>query len=333
MKKKKILITGADGFLGSHLTERFVKLGYDVSATCMYTFNNNLGWLEHICPEIKKKINILISDIRDYSQINKIIKGHDFVYHLAALIGIPYSYNAVKSYIDTNVLGTYNVLESSKNNNVKKIFITSTSEVYGSAKFIPMNEFHPLQAQSPYSASKIAADSFAYSYFCSFNLPITILRPFNIFGPRQSLRAIIPTIIMQLLENKSLKLGNLYTTRDFNFIDDTVEAFVKALQVKEFGKTYNIGTGINFSIKEVAEIIAKEIGVFKYTIKKEKIRLRPKKSEVIDLVCDSSEFNKKFKWKPSIKNAETLKIKLKKTIKWYLDKNNLKKFQNVSYFE
>ena len=253
---KKILITGGTGFIGSHLAELCIKKGYKVTVFDRYNPNYNLGNLAG--SPFKEKIKFIFGDIRDYDSVNNAINKNDIVFHLAALIGIPYSYISPNAYLKTNVEGTYNVLESCKNNKIKKIIITSTSEVYGSAKYIPIDEKHPLQPQSPYSASKISADNLALSYFYSFNLPVAIIRPFNTYGPRQSQRAIIPTIINQIINSKdgNIELGNLSPTRDFSYVEDTCEAFIKFINSsKSFGKVINIGSGSQISIINLTKLI------------------------------------------------------------------------------
>ena len=254
-----IFVTGACGFIGSHLIERLTKLNHNVKAFTYYNAQNSYGWLDNIDPKILKNIEIISGDIRDYEFLNKNIKKIDTIIHLAALIGIPYSYHASRSYIDTNVSGTFNILDCAKNNNVSKTIITSTSEVYGTAQRVPIEENHLLNAQSPYAASKIGADQLALSFNKSFKLPVSILRPFNTFGPRQSARAIIPTIITQILKSNKIKLGNLTPTRDFTYVEDTVDAFVKALKASKIsGEVINIGNNFEISIKDTLEII-KEI--------------------------------------------------------------------------
>ena len=249
----KILITGADGFIGSHLTEQLVVRGFDVRAFVYYNSQNSWGWLDDTEKKIKSQIEVVAGDIRDYECVNSAMQGCDYIFNLASLIGIPYSYKSPSSYIDTNIKGIMNIMNAAKDKSITKIIHTSTSEVYGSAKTVPMTEKHQLSAQSPYAASKIGADQLAISYNKSFNLPISILRPFNTFGPRQSLRAIIPTIITQFLDDrlKKIKIGNVNVTRDFNYIDDTVDAFISTIKAKNIiGEVINIGTGRETSIKE-----------------------------------------------------------------------------------
>ena len=274
----KIFLTGAEGFIGSHLAEKLIRKGHDLTCLILYNSFNSWGWLEHTDNKIKKEIRVITGDIRDEFLIkNQLKKNVDVVINLAALIGIPYSYRAPKSYFDTNAMGLLNILNSALNSNIKKIIHTSTSEVYGSPKYIPIDEKHLVSAQSPYAASKVAADQIALSYNKSFNSPVTILRPFNTFGPRQSLRAIIPTIITQILNKKVLKLGSLYPTRDLTYIDDTTDAFLCALnKKKDIGEIINIGSGFEISIKELVRKISKIIG-YRIDIEKDFKRVRPKK--------------------------------------------------------
>ena len=293
LKNKKILITGADGFIGSHLVEYLVKIGANVKAFCLYNSWNNIGWLSDLPKDVLSKVKLITGDIRDQTRVKEAVDGVAYVFHLASLIGIPYSYVAYKSYYQTNVFGTLNILEACKSNkSVERIIHTSTSEVYGSAQQIPINESHPLVGQSPYSASKIAADKLAESFYLSFKLPIITVRPFNTFGPRQTTRAVIPTIISQLVFGvKKLSLGNIHATRDFNYVLDTIKAITElSLNKKAVGKTINIGTGKEISIKETAYAIMKIMN-YKVPIVLQKKRLRPKKSEVNRLIADTKLLN------------------------------------------
>ena len=329
---KKILITGAEGFIGSHLTERLVKLGYDVKAFTLYNSFNSKGWLDYCDKEIKKEIEILTGDIRDQGSIKTATNNCKIIIHLAALIGIPYSYYSPQSYVETNIKGTQNVLEAAKDLKVEKIIHTSTSEVYGTAKFVPITEDHPLKGQSPYSASKIGADQIAMSYYSSYKLPVTILRPFNTYGPRQSIRAVIPTIIFQILKGKYfINLGSLNPTRDFSYIDDTVEAFVQAIKTKKaLGDIINIGSNFEISIKNTAKIISKLMGR-KINIKTDKTRLRPKDSEVNRLLASNKKAKKLIKWNPKYSGSQGFKKGLLKTIKWFSEKNNLSIYNDDSF--
>lgn len=322
---KKILITGATGFIGSHLTELYVKKGFKVTAFDRYNPNYNLGCLQY--SKFKEKINFEFGDIRDYDFVSKVIKKNDIVIHLAALVGIPYSYISPLAYFKTNVEGTYNILEASKNHNISQVILTSTSETYGTAKYVPMDEKHPLFAQSPYAASKISADQLALSYWNSFKLPIKIIRPFNTFGPRQSSRAIIPTIILQAMNNKTIKLGNLNPTRDFLFVKDTANAFFHLMRNKTLlGEVVNVGSGSEISIKKLAFDIKKILNS-KSKIIVEKKRIRSKSSEVLRLKCNNNLIKKNTNWKLSTK----FEVGLIKTIDWFKNNNNkdLSKIYNI----
>ena len=320
----KILITGAGGFIGSHLTELLVKDGFSVKAFVRYNSKNNWGWLESSF--VKKEIEIISGDIRDYDSVYKALKDCKAVFHLAALIGIPYSYVSPLAYIKTNIEGTYNILEAAKNIELNNIIITSTSETYGTAQYVPIDEKHPLVGQSPYSASKIAADQIALSYQKSFRLPIKIARPFNVYGPRQSARAIIPTIITQLLSRKTeLDLGNTKPTRDLSFVGDTVSGFLEIFKSQDLiGEATNIGVNEEISVEDLAKIIAEILGI-QIKIKQDKERVRPKKSEVERLRCDNTKLMKYTRWKP----LYDLKRGLTETISWI--KNNMKMYKPDIY--
>jgi dTDP-glucose 4,6-dehydratase len=311
----KVLVTGAAGFLGSHLTERLVESGYKVRVLLHYDSNNNWGWLEN--SKYKKEIEFVFGDIRDFDSVYSAMKDIDEVFHLAALIGIPYSYLSPLAYIKTNIEGTYNVIQSAKLLKTKNILITSTSETYGSAQYIPIDEKHPKVGQSPYSATKIGADNLAESFYRSFGLPIKIVRPFNIYGPRQSARAIIPSICIQILNNiDEIKLGNIDTTRDLTFVKDTVEGYIEiSKQEKLNGESTNIGMNYEISIKSLVDKISTILNK-KIKIITDKKRLRPDKSEVSRLVCDNSKIKKFTNWEPKY----NLEQGLKETIDW-LEKN------------
>ncbi len=328
----KILLTGSEGFIGSHLTEKLVKLGHKVKCTVLYNSFNNYGWLENIDKKILNEIEICFGDIRDFSFVKKSAKNCEAIIHLAALIGIPYSYTSPKSYIDTNIVGTLNVLEAAKELNVKKLIHTSTSEVYGSAKFIPITEEHPLNGQSPYAASKIAADQIANSYHLSYGIPLITLRPFNTFGPRQSLRAIIPTIISQILNNaKIIKLGDLKPTRDFLYVSDTVSAFVSALNSNKMnGETINIGSGSEISVKNLTQLILKAVNK-SIKVKSEDVRKRPNRSEVKRLCCSNKKALKILKWKPRYHGNKGMILGLKETIDWFKIKENLRQYKSKKF--
>lgn len=304
---KKILVTGADGFIGSHLVDVLIQQGYDVKAFCLYNSFNSRGWLDDLAPHILNNAEVILGDIRDIDSIKKAMVGVNAVFHLAALIAIPYSYIAPESYIDTNIKGTLNVLRAALEYNVEQVIHTSTSEVYGTAQSVPITEKHPLVGQSPYSASKIAADQIAYSFYCSYGLPVSIVRPFNTYGPRQSLRAVIPTIINQLLLKKSiLELGNINATRDFNFVLDTVNGMLSFLNnAKTFGEVINIGTGVEISIYELAKLIAK-IADQPLEIQVDTTRIRPEKSEVERLCASNLKAQNLLSWAPSYSLSEGL---------------------------
>ena len=322
---KKILVTGSSGFIGSHLTEYLVKQGYNVVAFDRYNSNNHYGWLEN--SNYKKKIKFILGDIRDYDSINKAMKGCESVMHLAALIGIPYSYISPTAYIKTNVEGTLNVLESAKNLKTKQVIITSTSEVYGTANSKKLIENDELKAQSPYAASKIAADQLALSYFRSFGLPVKIIRPFNTFGPRQSARAVIPTIVTQALIKNKIKIGNLNTTRDFLYVEDLCSAYEKILRSnKLFGEIINVGINNEISIKDLIKKVSIILNKDLIPIV-EKKRVRPVKSEVFRLKCNNYKIKKLTKWKPKY----NLDKGLKKLIVWLKEDNNLRHFKSENY--
>lgn len=320
LENKTILITGSEGFLGSHLVERCIEENCDIRAFVFYNSFNKAGWLDTLKEEQLKDIKIITGDIRDYNLVNNAVRGVDVVCHLAALIGIPYSYLAPESYVDTNIKGTLNIVQAAKENNLKKIIITSTSETYGSALYTPIDEKHPYQPQSPYSASKIAADMIALSFFHSFNTPVSIIRPFNIYGPRQSARAVIPTIITQILKKKKIiELGNLSPTRDFTYVKDTCEAYIKLIKAENIeGEIVNIGNSEEISIKDLGEEI-KNLMNSNIEIKSKSERQRVKTSEVDRLNADTSKALKLINWKPKYSLKEGLKL----TIEWFSKKENL----------
>jgi NAD dependent epimerase/dehydratase len=311
----KILVTGAGGFIGSHLTELLVKQGFDVKAFVRYNSRNNWGWLE--TSEVKDEVEVISGDVRDYDSVYNALLGCNTVFHLASLIGIPYSYVSPLAYIKTNIEGTYNILQASKELGLEQILITSTSETYGTAQFVPIDENHPMVGQSPYSASKIAADQIAISYYRSFNLPVKIVRPFNTYGPRQSARAIIPTVITQLLSGeKQIKLGNLAPTRDLTFVKDTCKGFLEIYKSdKLFGEITNIGMNDEISVVDLVHKITNLMGK-EIEIVNEKERIRPENSEVERLRCDNQKLVNNTNWKPDY----NLEKGLNETIKW-LEKN------------
>jgi dTDP-glucose 4,6-dehydratase len=307
----KLLITGAGGFIGSHLTELLVNEGHDVKAFVRYNSKNNWGWLESSI--VKNDVEIITGDIRDYDSVYNSVKNCDAVFHLAALIGIPYSYISPKAYIETNITGTYNILQASKEHGLNQILVTSTSETYGTAQYVPIDEIHPVVGQSPYSATKIAADQLAISFYRSFNLPVKIVRPFNTYGPRQSARAIIPTIISQLLSGKEkLSLGNLSPTRDLTYVKDTCKGFLEIFKTdKLFGEITNIGMGNEISVGELVKKINFLISS-KAIVEEDTIRVRPENSEVERLLCNNTKLISNTNWKPDY-NLET---GLLETIEW-----------------
>lgn len=308
----KILITGADGFIGSHLTEELVKAGYDVKAFVYYNSFNNWGWIDTLGNEIKSEIEIFQGDIRDPNGVNEAMKNTDSVFHLAALIAIPFSYHSPDTYVDTNIKGTLNVLQAARNLNTSRVLVTSTSEVYGTAQYVPIDESHPYQGQSPYSATKIAADRLAESFYRSFDLPISIVRPFNTYGPRQSARAVIPTIITQLLTGKTeIELGALTPTRDFNYVKDTVNGFIEIFKSdKTIGEEINIATQNEISIEELAKELINQINP-KARIVCDNQRLRPEKSEVNRLLGSNNKIKHLTNWQPKYTFSEGISETIK----------------------
>ena len=324
----KILVTGADGFIGSHLTEELIKQGYEVRAFVFYNSFNSWGWIDSFPEEIKNKIEIFAGDIRDPNGIRVAMESCDTVFHLAALIGIPFSYHSPDSYVDTNIKGTLNILQAAKLLNTKRVLVTSTSEVYGTAQYVPIDEKHPFQGQSPYSATKIGADRIAESFFRSFELPVTIVRPFNTYGPRQSARAVIPTIISQLLNGiEEIILGDLTPIRDFVFVKDTVNGFIEiAKSQKTIGEEINIATQSEISIGDLAQTIINIINP-QAKIICDKQRIRPEKSEVKRLCGSNEKLKKLTNWQ----QIYFLKDGLKETIDWFSNKENLKGYKYEIY--
>lgn len=311
VNRKKVFITGAGGFIGSHLVEACLKRGFRVRAFVRYNGRNDWGWLDHL--SAIKGVKVIAGDIRDYDLVNAAMKGCGTVFHLAALIGIPYSYVSPLAYVKTNIEGTYNVLQSAKDIGVKNVIVTSTSEIYGTGQYVPIDEKHPAVSQSPYAASKTASDQLAISYNRSFGLPVRIARPFNVYGPRQSARAVIPTIITQIAGGaKELKLGNLFPTRDFTFVCDTAAGFLALVEAKGlYGEVFNIGTGTEISIGELVKLIASLMKV-KVRVVENGERARRKGSEVEQLVCNNRKILSFTNWRPHT----TLEKGLKKTIDW-----------------
>lgn len=331
-KGKKILVTGADGFIGSHLVEELVRLGHDVRAFVLYNSFNSWGWLDRAAPEVRKSIDVFAGDIRDPHGVKEAMKGCDVVLHLAALIAIPYSYHSPDTYVDTNIKGTLNVVQAARELGVEKVVHTSTSEVYGTARFVPITEEHPLQGQSPYSASKIGADQIAMSFYRSFETPVVIIRPFNTYGPRQSARAVIPTIITQIANGKRvLKLGAIHPTRDFNYVSDTVNGFIAVAKAdSSIGEVINIGSNFEVSVGDTVRMIAEVMGA-EVEIKTDEVRLRPEKSEVERLWADNGKAERLLGWKPEYAGLEGLRIGLTKTAEWFSNPDNLRNYKSETY--
>lgn len=328
LTNKKILVTGADGFIGSHLVEALLNEGCNIKAFVFYNSFNSWGWLDTLPKEKLNSIEIIAGDIRDPNGVRTALKDIDIVFHLAALIAIPFSYHSPDSYVDTNVKGTLNVLQACRDYDVERVIVTSTSEVYGTAQYVPINETHPLQAQSPYSASKIGADKIAESFFRSFEMPVVIARPFNAYGPRQSARAIIPTIITQLLSgNEDIRLGSLHPTRDFNYVRDICNGLILLSKFDEaIGKEVNIGSNTEISIGTLADMLIKLLNA-KVKIVTEDLRKRPDKSEVERLVCDNSLIKEITSWEPET----LLKDGLLETIEWFNSEENMKRYKGDIY--
>lgn len=328
----KILITGSDGFIGSHLTEALVRAGHSVRAFVMYNSFNSWGWLDQSPNDIRDNLDVFAGDIRDPYGVKTAMKGCDTVLHLAALIAIPYSYHSPDTYIDTNIKGTLNVLQAARELGVKRVVHTSTSEVYGSARFVPITEEHPLQGQSPYSATKIASDQLAYSFYASFGLPVTIARPFNTYGPRQSARAVIPTIITQIATGKKqIKLGAVSPTRDFNFVHDTVAGFIAAMKSdKGLGEVINFGSNFEISIGDTAQLIAEAMNC-KIEIITDEARLRPENSEVDRLWADNSKAKTLFGWQPNYGGRDGFKRGIAETAQWFARPENLRGYKADIY--
>lgn len=322
----KVLVTGADGFIGSHLTEALLKEGYQVRALAQYNSFNYWGWLEDIKPQAE--LEIVSGDVRDPNFCREICKGINIVFHLAALIAIPYSYVAPDSYIDTNVKGTLNICQAARDCGVQRILVTSTSEVYGTARYVPIDEKHPLQPQSPYSASKIGADAIAMSFYNAFKLPITIVRPFNTYGPRQSARAVIPTIITQIAAGiKEIKLGDLSPTRDFNYVEDTCRGFIELARCdKAVGDTVNIGSNFEISVKDTLNLV-KDIMSSEVVFVTDEQRIRPENSEVFRLWCDNTRIKELTGFEPKY----SIRAGLEKTVEWFIKPENLAKYKPGLY--
>jgi NAD dependent epimerase/dehydratase len=332
LRDRRVLVTGADGFIGSHLVERLVREGASVRALVYYNAFDSQGWLDTCAGDVRRAIEVLPGDVRDAERTGQAVRGCSVVFHLAALIGIPYSYAAPRSYYDTNVLGTLNVLEAARQHAVARTIQTSTSEVYGTARYVPIDEEHPLGPQSPYAASKVAADQLALSYHRSFGLPVTIVRPFNTYGPRQSLRAVIPSIVVQLLRGRGpVRLGSVEPTRDFNFVDDVVSGFVAAaVSPRAVGQVINLGTGYEVSIRQTAEQIAEILGR-SLTIENDAERLRPAASEVERLCASAVKARELVGWAPAHEGAEGLRRGLTAAIAWFQRPENLAHYREREY--
>lgn len=328
----KVLVTGADGFIGSHLVEALVRQGHQVRAFVLYNSFNSWGWLDRSPREVREAVDVFAGDIRDPNGVRQAMQGMEAVLHLAALIAIPYSYHSPDTYIDTNVKGTLNVLQAARALEIRRVVHTSTSEVYGTAQVVPITEEHPLQGQSPYSASKIGADQLAYSFYASFGLPVVIARPFNTYGPRQSARAVIPTIITQLTSGKrSIRLGAVSPTRDFNYVQDTVSGFIAAMQSSAgLGEVVNFGSNYEISVGDTARLIASVMGV-DLDIETDEARLRPQNSEVERLWADNTKADRLFGWRPSYGGLEGLRRGLRETIDWFADPQNASAYKADRY--
>lgn len=328
----RILLTGSEGFIGSHLTEALLTQGHAVTAFVLYNSFGLHGWLDHLDARPKGSLKFFMGDVRDPHGVREAMQGCDAVLHLAALIGIPYSYHSPDTYVDTNIKGTLNILQAARELGVKKVIHTSTSEVYGTALTVPIREDHPLQGQSPYSATKIGADQLALSFHRSFGLPVTILRPFNTYGPRQSARAVIPTIITQILQGKKeISLGSLHPTRDLVYVDDTVTGFMLALQASRIaGEVIQLGTGHEISVGNLAETIGRLMGA-KIKIRATRERVRPARSEVERLVADPGKAKKLLRWSPRYRDSAGLEKGLCQTIDWFRQPENLRAYEDDRY--
>ena len=329
---KNVLVTGADGFIGSHLVEEMVHRGYNVRAMVLYNSFDSWGWLDDAADDVKTSIEVVAGDVRDAGFMRNAMRGRDAVMHLAALIAIPYSYVAPQSYIDVNVTGTLNVVEAARQEGIKKVVHTSTSEVYGTGQFVPITEEHPLVGQSPYAASKIGADQIALSYWRSFETPVSVARPFNTFGPRQSARAVIPTIITQIAAGRrTIELGSLSPTRDFNFVRDTAHGMIAVLESDaSIGQVINLGSGYEISIGDLAALLGRIMNTELEVISKEK-RIRPEKSEVERLLADASLARKLLGWSSKFAGPDGLEEALRHTIKWFSEERNLARYRVGAY--
>jgi NAD dependent epimerase/dehydratase len=329
---RKVLVTGADGFIGSHLTETLVRRGCDVRAFVLYNSFNSWGWLDHSPREIREALDVFAGDVRDPHGVRKAMQGCDVVMHLAALIAIPYSYHSPDTYVDTNVKGTLNVVQAARELNVEKVIHTSTSEVYGTARFVPITEEHPLQGQSPYAATKIGADHLALSFHAAFGTPIAVIRPFNTYGPRQSARAVIPTIVTQIATGRhEIRLGALHPTRDFNYVADTVDGFIAMAQsARSVGEVVNIGSNYEVSIGDTARLIAEIMGA-RVDFTQETMRLRPEGSEVQRLWASNAKARDLIGWQPRFGGLDGLRRGLAQTLEWFARPEHLSLYKAEAY--
>ncbi len=332
LRGKRLLVTGADGFIGSHLCEQLVLAGHDVRAFVLYNSFNSWGWLDSLDEAVVEKLDVFCGDIRDPHGVRTAVAGCDVIFHLAALIAIPYSYHSPDTYVDTNIRGTLNLLQAARDAGVERFVHTSTSEVYGTARFVPITEEHPLQGQSPYSATKIGADQLALSFFRSFDTPVTVLRPFNTYGPRQSARAVIPTVITQIARGaRVIKLGALHPTRDFNYVQDTVSGFVAAAETDAaLGEVVNVGSNFEISIGDLARLIAEVMGA-EVSVELDEQRLRPPASEVDRLWADNSKARELLGWQPQFGGLDGFRRGLAETVAWFADEDNLRRYKAHLY--
>ncbi|QCP53490.1 SDR family NAD(P)-dependent oxidoreductase [Trinickia violacea] len=329
--KKRILVTGSDGFIGSHLTEHLVRAGHDVRAFVLYNSFNSWGWLDHAARDVQSSLDIFAGDIRDPNGVRKAVADRDVVLHLAALIAIPYSYHSPDTYVDTNIKGTLNVVQAARDSGARVVH-TSTSEVYGTALTVPISETHPLQGQSPYSASKIGADQIALSFHLSFGTPVSVLRPFNTYGPRQSARAVIPSIVTQIANGRrAIKLGSLHPTRDFNYVTDTVRAFEAVMESDAaVGQVLNAGSGFEISIADTVKVIAETMGI-DVRVETDEQRLRPEKSEVERLLADAGRLRALTGWAPEYGGPDGFRRGIAKTVQWFTEPANLARYKADLY--
>lgn len=332
LRGRRVLVTGADGFIGSHLVERLVRDGARVRAFVFYNSFDSWGWLDHAAPAVREAIEVVAGDVRDPHGVAAAVEGQELVFHLAALIGIPFSYHSPDAYIDTNVKGTLNVLQAARRHGTARVIHTSTSEVYGTARSVPIAETHPLSAQSPYAASKTAADQLALAFHRSFGTPVAVMRPFNTYGPRQSTRAVLPTVITQIAAGaKTVKLGALHPTRDFNYVLDTVEGFLAvAASDQALGEVINVGSDFEISIGDAARLVAEVMGV-RIKIESEAARLRPGPSEVERLWADNSRARDLLGWTPRYGGRDGLRRGLEETVRWFRDPANLARYKTGRY--